>query len=37
MSATTKPIIAVSAAAFLALIGAISTAEAGRGGTGSYY
>jgi hypothetical protein len=32
MSVTTKSIIAVSAAAFLALIGIVSTAEAGRGG-----
>ena len=32
MSVTTKSIIAVGAAAFLALIGIVSTAEAGRGG-----
>jgi hypothetical protein len=32
MSVTTKSIIAVGAAAFLALAGAVSTADAGRGG-----
>jgi hypothetical protein len=34
MSITTKSIIAVGAAAFLALAGAVSTADAGRGGGG---
>lgn len=34
MSVTTKSIIAVGAAAFLALAGAVSTADAGRGGGG---